>query len=286
MATTPDPKMLKIRLGIELRRLREDAECTAAEAGAAVGGTVPKISKIESGKQGITAEEVEKLAALYGAPAKRRKYLVGLAEQLPKRSRRRSTFKDTVPGWFQRFHALESDATEIRLYEVESVTGLLQTEDYARSMIQAWEPAADPRLVDRQVQTRMQRQAVLTGRSRPAELRVVLSEAALRRVQGSAEIMAEQLRYLVRMSERSNVEVRVLPFDTPNRIAVASSVILLHLAEQQLSAVYLEDVLGATYLWEPEEFTHYSIVLERLRSAALPPEESREFIDKVAATYG
>ncbi|MBQ6644349.1 MAG: helix-turn-helix domain-containing protein, partial [Saccharopolyspora sp.] len=69
MGVAPDPKMLKIQLGIELRRLREESERTAAEAAAVVGGTAPKISKIESGKQGVTTAEVETLAELYKAPA-------------------------------------------------------------------------------------------------------------------------------------------------------------------------------------------------------------------------
>ncbi|MFR9730183.1 DUF5753 domain-containing protein [Saccharopolyspora sp. MS10] len=281
----PDPKMLKIQLGIELRRLREEAECTAAEAAAVVGGTAPKISKIESGKQGVTAVEVEKLSALYDAPAKPRKYLIGLASQLPRRSPRRTTYRDAVPDWFQRFHALEYAATDMRIYEVEIVTGLLQTEAYARSTIEAWEPAADPRLVERQVQTRLQRQDVLTRRRNPLNLQVVLSEAALRRVQGDHELMREQLEHLIEATEKSNIEVRILPFDVPNRIAVASAATLIHLAEQQLSAVYLEDVLGATYLDSPEDFTRYSVVFERLRSAALPHQESREFIAKVAEAF-
>lgn len=286
IGVAPDPKMLKIQLGIELRRLREESERTAAEAAAVVGGTAPKISKIESGKQGVTTAEVETLAELYKAPAKRRKYLIGLASQLPKRSPRRTTYRDAVPDWFQRFHALEYAATDMRIYEVEIVTGLLQTEAYARSTIEAWEPAADPRLIERQVQTRMDRQDVLTRRQKPLNLQVVLSEAALRRVQGNSEIMRHQMDYLIAAAGKPNIEIKILPFDVPNRIAVASSATLLHLAEQQLSAVYLEDVLGATYLDEPEEFTRYSIAFERLRSAALPEEESREFIARVAESYG
>ncbi|MCA1189965.1 MULTISPECIES: DUF5753 domain-containing protein [unclassified Saccharopolyspora] len=281
----PDPKMLKIQLGIELRRLREEAECTAAAAAAVVGGTAPKISKIESGKQGVTTAEVEKLSALYDAPAKRRKYLIGLASQLPRRSPRRTTYRDAVPDWFQRFHALEYAATDMRIYEVESVTGLLQTHDYARSMIHAWEPAADPRMIERQVQTRLDRQSVLTRRHKPLNLQVVLSETALRRVQGSGKIMRAQLEHLAETASKPNVDLRVLPFSVPNRISVASSATLLHLAEQQLSAVYLEDVLGATYLHEPAEFTRYSIVFERLRAAALPEHESQDFIAMVAATH-
>ncbi|MCX2729666.1 helix-turn-helix transcriptional regulator [Saccharopolyspora sp. NFXS83] len=285
MPTTADPRMLRIQLGIELRRLREEADRSTFEAADVLGCKQPKMSKIEGGSQGIKPEEVVQLLDFYGAPAKQRRYLADVAEQAAKRNRPKKYHRDAVPDWFQRFLALESAATEIRLYEMETITGLLQTADYARSTIQAWEPAADPRLIEQQVRTRMQRQVVLKSKSRLRSLDVVLSEAALRRVQGSSEIMQAQLSHLLELSERPSVAIRVLPFTAPNRITVLSSFILLHLGAQQLSSVYLEDVLGATYLWEPDEYTRYSMTLDRLQAAALPIEESRDLIAKVRSAH-
>ncbi|WP_235883481.1 helix-turn-helix domain-containing protein [Saccharopolyspora elongata] len=284
MAMSPDPKVLKIQIGIELRRLRENAGHTAAEAAEALGGAVPKISKIENGKQAATPEEVEKLADLYGTPAKRRKYLANLAAQVPKRSRRRTMYRDAVPDWVQRFFALESEATEMKIYEVELITGLFQIEDYARATLLAWEPAADPRLVESHVKTRMERQAVLARTDPALDLHVVLSESALHRVQGSQDVMARQLNHLLEVSELPNVRLQVLPFDA-NRIAVTSSAALMHLSDQQLSTVYLEDFLGATYLWEPEEYTRYSVIFERLSNAALPVPKTRQLIARVLKKY-
>ncbi|MBB5156671.1 helix-turn-helix domain-containing protein [Saccharopolyspora phatthalungensis] len=277
--------MLRIQLGIELRRLREQADRSTFEAADLLGCKQPKISKIESGSQGVKPDEVTQLLDFYGATAKQRKYLLGLAERLPKRSRPKMYHRDAVPDWFQRFLALESDATEIKIYETELVTGLLQTEDYARSTIKAWEPAADPRLVERQVQTRLRRQEVLTRRAGPLKLHAVLSEAALHRMQGDTKTMLGQLEHLLAVSERPNITLQVLPFAVPNRIAVTSSVMLFQLREQELSAVYLEDFFGATYLWEPADYTRYSIVFERLILAALPVEESRGLIDRVTDKY-
>ncbi|MEU5847111.1 helix-turn-helix domain-containing protein [Saccharopolyspora shandongensis] len=285
MPSSPDPRMLRIQLGIELRRLREQADRSTFEAADVLGCKQPKISKIESGSQGVKPDEVAQLLDFYGATAKQRKYLLGLAERLPKRARPKMYHRDAVPDWFQRFLALESDATAIHTYEVETINGLLQTEDYMRSTIQAWEPAADPRLVESQVRARIQRQAILRRPSKLEILDAVISEAALRRIQGSREVMRDQLEHLLELSDQPNIQLRVLPFDAANRITVLSSFILFYLAQQALSAVYLEDVLGATYLWEPAEYTRYSITFDRLRAAALPPSESREFIDKVSAAH-
>jgi hypothetical protein len=286
MSALSDADMINAQLGIELRRLREEAGYTAVEACEPLKAQGPKLSKIENGRQGATPEEVRTLCDFYRASAEECQYLVVLAEQRPKRRRRRAGKRDAVPDWFRRFLALEWDATEIRSYELESVPGLLQTEDYARSTIRAWEPEADDRLVEKQVEARMRRQDVLHRTGRPAlRLDVVLSEAAVRRIQGSKAIMRVQLKHLVTMSKRPDITIRVLTFDTPDRISVASAIQLFKLAQQNIASVYLEDLFGATYLKEPEEYTQYSSVFARLRDAALTPEESREFIDKVAGEY-
>jgi transcriptional regulator with XRE-family HTH domain len=287
MSALSDADMVNAQLGIELRRLREEAGYTAVEACEPIGAQSPKLSKIENGRQGATPDEVRILCDFYRASAEERDYLVSLAEQRSKRRRRRAGKRDAVPDWFRRFLALEWDATELKSYQIDMVPGLLQTEAYARSMIRAWEPEADDRLIDRQVETRMRRQEVLRRTGRPSlRLDVVLGEAALRRVQGTEQVMRAQLRHLVKMSKRPNITVRVMPFAVPDRISVASAFELFRLAGQNISTVYLEDLFGATYLKEPEEYTQYSSVYGRLRDAALTPEESRQFIDRMAGEYG
>jgi hypothetical protein len=87
------------------------------------------------------------------------------------------------------------------------------------------------------------------------------------------------------MARRPNITIRVLPFDVSDRISVASAFQLFRLAQQNISSVYLEDLFGATYLKEPEEYTQYSSVYGRLRDAALEPEGSRILIDKMAEEY-
>lgn len=287
MEIPSDPELQKTQLGIELRRLREEAGYPATEAAKAIDARQPKLSKLENGNQAADPEDIRKLAEFYRATDEQRDYLVRLAEAQPKRrSRGRSGTRDAVPDWFRRFLALEWDATEIRSYEIDMVPGLLQTEDYARSTILAWEPECDPRLVAQQVETRMNRKSALKRNGKPSlRLEVVLTEAALRRVQGNSGIMRAQLRHLVTASKRPNITIRVLPFEVPDRITMASAFQLFSLQEQGLFTVYLEDLFGATYLKEPEEFTQYSVVFGRLRDSALDPETSREFLDKMAESY-
>jgi hypothetical protein len=87
------------------------------------------------------------------------------------------------------------------------------------------------------------------------------------------------------MSERPNIRLQISPFRTPNRITAMSPFTLLHLAGQALSTVYMEDALGATYLWEPEAYTRYAVLFDRLRDSSLPAEESRTLIDSIKETH-
>lgn len=286
MSIPSDPELLKTQLGIELRRLREEAGYSATEAAASIAARPPKLSKLENGNQAANPDEIRTLAQFYEASADQCDYLIALAEAQPKRRRRGADKRDAVPDWFRRFLALEWDATEIRTYEIDMVPGLLQTEDYARSSIRSWEPEVDERLLESQVETRMNRHSALKRNGKPSlRLEVVLSEAALHRVQGSRAIMHAQIKHLVAASKRPNVTIRVLPFDVPDRISMASAFRLFVLSQQQFSTVYLEDLFGATYLKEPEEFTQYSAVFGRLRSDSLDPDNSREFLDKMAESY-
>lgn len=78
-----DADMINAQLGIELRRLREEAGYTAVEACEPLKAQGPKLSKIENGKQGATPEEVRILCEFYRASNDERDYLVALTLQTP-----------------------------------------------------------------------------------------------------------------------------------------------------------------------------------------------------------
>src|SRR5690349_9935073 len=92
------------------------------------------------------------------------------------------------------------------------VPGILQTEGYARTLIEADNPGMDQEEISRRVQVRMARQPLIRRNTAPLELHVTLNESILRRPVGGARVMAGQLDQLVRDSELPNVSVRVAPF--------------------------------------------------------------------------
>nr|WP_211346768.1 Scr1 family TA system antitoxin-like transcriptional regulator [Actinokineospora cianjurensis] len=136
--TPDDPVVAQIQLGILLRELRGHAGRTAAEAASHIGISTGSFSRIENGKQTIKAEDVSALLDFYGADDQASAEALKLASvPRPTRRRRSTSYRDAVPNWFRRFLVLESEANDISIYENEIVTGLCQTEEYARVLLRA-----------------------------------------------------------------------------------------------------------------------------------------------------
>ncbi|MDV6014771.1 helix-turn-helix transcriptional regulator [Haloechinothrix sp. LS1_15] len=292
--TADDPVVAQIQLGILLRDLREEADLTTSEAGQIIGSSNATISRIENGKQVIKAEDAATLLEAYGADDTQTAEALRLAAVPKPRARRRrsSSYRDAAPNWFTRFLVMESEANEISAYENELVTGLLQTEDYARELLRAGAPLAGSSELDRKVELRMRRQRILTRTDPPpVQLDVILHEATLHRVIGSDEVMARQLQHVLEMSELGNITVRVLPFrpkPTPNHdeAFVASSRFMLLKLPERGTMLYMDDFAGATYPEDLNVIQQYATGYQRLRAAAEDPDASAELIAKITQQYG
>ncbi|MCA1655995.1 MAG: helix-turn-helix domain-containing protein [Pseudonocardiaceae bacterium] len=292
--TVDDPVVAQIQLGILLRDLRDQADLTASDAADHIGTSKASISRIENGKQAITAEDVAGLLELYRANDTDSAEALRLASVPKPRARRRrsASYRDAVPNWFKRFLVMESEASDISVYENETVTGLFQTEDYARVLLQAGSPLAGRQEIDRQVELRTNRQRILDRTDAPPpQLDVILHEAVLHRVIGDDKVMAAQLRHLLDLSESPSIWLRVLPFrpnPTPNHdeaFTARNSFTLLRLPDRG-TVLYLEDFTGATYPEDANVIHQYATSYQRFRSAADDPDKSRLLIAKVAEQYG
>lgn len=287
-----DPAVAQIQLGLLLRSLRTANNLTAMAVGKAIGTSNATISRVENGKQGIKTADLVTLLDFYQAPDSTVAEAMRLVSARGPRTRRRSSaYRDGVPNWFQRFLAMEAEATDIAIYDNELITGLFQTEAYARLLLHAGVPLAGRAEIDKLVAIRMNRQEVLT-RTEPAppHLRVIMMESVLHRVIGDDEVMAEQLRHLVKVAKLPNVEVRILPFrplattNDDDAFAARVNFMLLRLPEQGV-VLYQEDFIGATYPEDYPTIEQYSRAFERLGAAAADPKTSRDMIASMVKQY-
>ncbi|MFC6884599.1 MULTISPECIES: helix-turn-helix domain-containing protein [Actinomadura] len=270
-------------VGAQLRRLREAAGISIHAAGYEIRGSHSKISRIELGRVGFKERDVADLLTLYGVTDEDvRGPLLELAEQANAPGWWQP-YGDIVPGWFEPYLGLEQGADVIRVYEVQFVPALLQTEDYARALIRATYPEAPEDEIDRRVELRTRRAGILE-RPSPARLWAVLDEAALRRMVGGPETMRAQIRHLIEAAERPHVSLQVLPFSSGGHAAECGPVTLLRFAEPELpDVVYLEQLASALYPDKPADIIRYRDVMNRLGVQAEPPTATRAFLERLLA---
>lgn len=272
--TDSSPTVSRLQLGRELRRLREAAGVSRERAAAELECSTSKMSKIETGKATIRAAEVRVLLERYGVEDR------DAVLRLARDARRRSSYR--VPDWAKTYLGLEAEAAELRIYEPELVPGLLQTSAYASVVIQAANPARDPREVERMVAARVERQERLRSEDAPL-LWAILNEAVIRRTVGGREIMGRQLEYLASLAEDPNITIQVLPFRTGAHPAMGSSFVHLKLADPpDAEMIYLENMASADYHDRPPQVAAYFTAFGMLAAAALSPNETSALIKDAA----
>ncbi|MGM1057699.1 helix-turn-helix domain-containing protein [Saccharothrix sp. Mg75] len=275
------PTLRKRRLVSELRRLREAAGVTIEEVGERLECSASKISRIETGRVGVTPRDVRDMLAAYGADRDTSDELVQLARE----ARRKAwwdEFGDIAPG---RYVGFEADAESVRAYQGLMVPGLLQCETYTRALIGDVLPGAAPAEVDRRVKLRKARQALLREDD-PLRLHVVVDEAALRRVVGGPAVMREQLHRLREVGGLANVTLQVVPFATGGHPAMDGRFVILSFPEKlDPDVVYIESTRSDVYLEQPADVLGYSDTFARLCARSLDPAGSAELIERVAREH-
>ncbi|RJQ79737.1 XRE family transcriptional regulator [Pseudonocardiaceae bacterium YIM PH 21723] len=280
MATTGDqggtgPTVRRMVLGGQLRRLREAAGITRADAGYQIRSSESKISRLELGRVGFKERDVADLLTMYGVtdPDERDVFL-GMVKQsnTPGWWNR---YNDLMPSWFQDYVGLEESASRIQSYELQYVPGLLQTEDYAIAV--ASEGRADKVNDDvrRRVSLRMGRQKILVGPSAP-KIWAVLDASVLYRPLGGAEVMKTQIDRLIELTKLPNISLQILPWEFSG-CSAEGAFTLLRFAEPELpNIVYIEHLSGALYLEKQDELELYSRVFDQLMVDSMTPTKTRE----------
>jgi hypothetical protein len=179
--------------------------------------------------------------------------------------------KSGTPDWFMPYRQAEAEASILRCWSPLLVPGVLQTESYMRAVLSV-EPYT-PEQLDDLVSARLERQAVI-GR---AYLAAIIDQHVLRRLIGSAPVMAEQCVHLATLAERPDIALHVLPEGTNMGMWGAFDIA----ARDGTVTVRLETVEDMTST-APGLIGKVTVAFERMLGAALPRIESHELILKVA----
>jgi transcriptional regulator with XRE-family HTH domain len=277
--------MLRRQLGAELRRLRERAQRTVAEVAKELGWSESKLSRIETATSSIRNADLDRLVECYSLPGPERSRLVNLATL----SRQRAWWEgygDALLDPYETYIGFEAEAASIFAYDASIVNGLLQTSEYASAIIRAVAVGERADVISQRVAVRLARQAVLT-REPPPKLSVVLDEAVLRRPIGGTDVMRRQLMRLLELAEQPLITIQVLPFTVGAHKGLDGSFSILEFAtEADRPLAYCDGMTGGVFRSKSDDLRRYWMSLESLRSAALGPQDSTEFISEVLRSYG
>ncbi|MDV7223290.1 helix-turn-helix domain-containing protein [Streptomyces prunicolor] len=274
MVLRREPTARQMRLGIELRRLREAAGLTAVDAAALLGTGRVQISHIESGLTGVSEQRLRRLASHYACTDE--EFVDALVGMATGRTRGWwEEYRGLLPTPFLDLSELEHHARFQRHVAILYVPGLLQTEDYTRAVFSSRLPELTNEEVELRIQHRMTRQKINV----PYE--VVLHEAALRiRVSNRATSQA-QLAHLLELSEANHITLRVIPFDVDDFAKASSTMTYVGGPLPKLDTVVRDAPHGSVFIDSEAQLNTYRRSFRRVVAASLEPEQSRKFIHKL-----
>ena len=287
MSAPASPTVRRRRLAAELREIREDKGKSGDTVAAALKWSASKISRYERARTGLRPREVERLLDYYQITGPRRALLLGLAEDAAQKGWWEE-FADSLSEDYQQFIGLEHEAASMAIWHVDVVTGLLQTEAYARHIIGSYsrvEPMP-PGMIGRMVRVRMRRQQVLSRED--LELSVVLDESVLKRRIGDESVMYEQLQRLLQEADRPNLTLRILPLNAQHTVFGESFVIFGFRDDNDatLRDVVITEQLRNSLTLEGERETYlHRIAFQALWEASLDPATSRALILETVESY-
>ncbi|MFJ3663815.1 helix-turn-helix domain-containing protein [Streptomyces sp. NPDC090119] len=194
-----------------------------------------------------------------------------------------ATAKSKHPEHFAEAAEAEAQATAIKQYAPLLLPGLLQTPAYARAVFRAYRPTAPESRLDDLVTARIDR-AVLLDDPTDLLLWVVIDEAALRRVTGSREVMAEALHHVAAVAGQNRAIVQVLPFTAGAHASMEGSVKLMDF-EDAPPLLYFEGVGTGRLEDDPATVRHLRHTLDLLAASALSPAKSLVLLEDMAQDY-
>lgn len=280
MAARNTPTERQKRLGSEVRKIRTSAGMSATYAAGLLGVDSGKISNMESGQRTITPDRLRTLACnCHCTDEKYVEALVAMAQPGEKGWWER--YRGSLPHGLLDIAELEAHAIRMRIGTTVHIPGLLQTSDHALAVFRGAVPPLPEDEVGLRLALRAKRQQVLLGTNPPGYVAVV-HEAALRMQFGGRLVAHAQLEHLLDMADRENVTVRVIPFDRGSFPGAGQHVLYAEGPVLQLDTVQIDNSHGPDFLHAEGQLAKYREQLDGQEDAALPPDESRDFIREIA----
>ncbi len=274
------PTARQMRLGSELRRLREAAGKPAKEVAGLLATSSAHMSQIEAGSSGISEERLRRLAAHCACTDQ--ELIDALATMATDRTR----------GWWDEYRGvlppvnldlaeMEHHATFLREVVIAYVPGLLQTPDYARAVFGYMRPELPESELTPRVEHRMRRHSVIEG-EKPTSYDAIVHEFALRVRVADRQVARAQLLRILEQTEQQHVKVRVIPTDQDGFGGAGASMMYLGGPVPQLDTGLREGATGTAFIDAEPQLRTLRTLFRKVEAATLDCTASRDFIHRLS----
>ncbi|WP_067808083.1 helix-turn-helix domain-containing protein [Actinomadura formosensis] len=255
-----DPKISMWHfLAYYLRFMREKEGLSLAQWGKIIGMARSSVSNIEAGRAKLQVDYARRLDVKFETG--------GLFELLLWYARMAHD-----PNWFKQYSQHERQAVEIKVFHGQAVPLLLQTDDYTRAYVRM-NTAKD---VEGMLAGRVSRKRAVMEREDPPYIWALLDEAVLARPVGGREVMKAQLQYLLELSQRWYVILRIVPFSAGEHLGADGFFQLIGLQDRDIA--YAGAQKGGRLIEMPDEIKDFAVTFERIGAKAESQDASRDMI--------
>ncbi|MFJ4621432.1 helix-turn-helix domain-containing protein [Streptomyces sp. NPDC088812] len=279
MTMRNQPTARQVRLGAELRKLREAAGKPAKEVASLLGSSSAHMSQIEAGSSAISEERLRRLAA--HCACTNEALIAALVAMATERTR----------GWWDEYRGVlpqvnldvaeaEHHATSLREIVINYVPGLLQTPDYARAVFSYMRPELPESELAPRVEHRMRRRAII-DRDDPTPYETIVHEFALRVRVADRNTALTQLKRVLEEIERGHATVRVIPIDQDGFAGADASMMFMGGPLPQLDTALRDDPTGTVFIDAEAQLHQLRTLFRRVEKASLQPAASRDFIHRM-----
>ncbi|MEU6510659.1 helix-turn-helix transcriptional regulator [Streptomyces sp. NPDC046942] len=257
---------IAVAFGRLLKRLRTQAGMERAELGARTGYSAATIASYEQGRRIPNAKFIRQADEVLNA----RGVLTDFIEDMEKAQ---------YPAFFQDAAVLEKKAVALHFFAVQTVPGLLQTEDYARAVFTVRRPPLDEATIEQRVTARLARQEIFTRKPMPT-ISFVMEEAVLRKRLGGRDVVRGQLEQILLIGQRPNVEIQVMPDVREEHAGLSGRFTLIETMKGRRIA-YVEAYKSSRLFADRSTVRELEERYGLLRAQALSPRESLALVEKL-----
>ncbi|WP_369183888.1 helix-turn-helix domain-containing protein [Streptomyces sp. Y1] len=279
MALRSNPTLRQLRLGAELRRMREQAGLGGSQLARALGINPAHVTQMENGRTGISVERLRTIAAL--CMCVNEPLIEALAAIITDREKGGwwEDYRGTLSSDFLEVAEIEGHASGLSTYTMAFIPGLLQTSGYTSAVFDRALTPLPRHEVDLRTTFRVRRRELLLSGATPYS--AYIHEAALRMQFSGPQVQAEQLCSLIEDSGRPKVSIRVVMFDVDTLPLNYENFTYVAGPVQELDTVQVDSAVGNVLFDAPAHIARFRSMLARLDSAALSEDDSREFIRSI-----